>query len=169
MDTTYIIGQLANNGLVFKQLLETVSETEYKWKPSAEKWCLLEVVCHLYDEERDDFRARLKHVLENPSAQLPPADPVGWVKDRDYPNQDYKKMLDSFLTERQLTIDWLGKLQNPKWDNAYIHPKYGPLSASMIFTNWLAHDYLHIRQIIATKYQYLKETSGENLYYAGKW
>jgi uncharacterized protein YutE (UPF0331/DUF86 family) len=43
------------------------------------------------------------------------------------------------------------------------------LSAKMIFKNWLAHDYLHIRQIIRLKFEYLKGFTGENLSYAGDW
>jgi hypothetical protein len=39
----------------------------------------------------------------------------------------------------------------------------------MFLHNWLAHDYLHIRQIIRIKYDYLKKTSGEILLYAGEW
>jgi hypothetical protein len=39
----------------------------------------------------------------------------------------------------------------------------------MIFANWLAHDYLHIRQILRLKYEYLKSISEEDLSYAGEW
>lgn len=37
----------------------------------------------------------------------------------------------------------------------------------IISNNWLAHDYLHMRQII--KYQYLKEKTNIDLQYAGNW
>ena len=35
--------------------------------------------------------------------------------------------------------------------------------------NWLAHDYLHIRQIIRLKFAYLQQLSKEDLSYAGNW
>ena len=39
----------------------------------------------------------------------------------------------------------------------------------MMLTNWLAHDYLHIRQIIKLKFDFLKDQSDEHLSYAGEW
>lgn len=169
MKVNYIIEQLESNTETFRQLLEAIPKEEYLWKPQPEKWCLLEVVCHLYDEEREDFRARLKQVLDDPEQGLNQIDPEGWVAARKYIEQDYDQKLNDFLTERELSVDWLRTLHEPKWDNAYIHPKFGPLTAAMFFANWLAHDYLHIRQIIGIKHAYLKEVSGQYLKYAGDW
>ena len=78
-------------------------------------------------------------------------------------------MLQAFLQERTSSIKWLESLSSPQWDNAYEHPTIGPMSGAMILSNWLAHDYLHIRQITRLKYTYLKALSGQNLGYAGEW
>jgi hypothetical protein len=43
------------------------------------------------------------------------------------------------------------------------------MSAEMFLANWLAHDFLHVRQIIATRFHYLSHTTGESLGYAGNW
>ena len=66
-------------------------------------------------------------------------------------------------------MEWLMNLDNPQWDNYYEHPKFGKMSAKLFFTNWLAHDYLHIRQILKLKFDYLKFISKEDLNYAGNW
>ena len=79
MNHTKIIQELSRNRNVFESLLSGIEEEEYLWRPMHEKWCLLEIVCHLYDEEREDFRRRTRLVLENPTEPLPPIDPVGWV------------------------------------------------------------------------------------------
>jgi hypothetical protein len=129
----------------------------------------LEIVCHLYDEEREDFRARLKYVLEVPTEPFPPINPTGWVTERAYLKQDYAETLNNFLKERQQSVEWLQTLTSPKWDNAYDHPKFGSMSAKMFLSNWLAHDYLHVRQIIKLKFDYLKKLTGETLIYAGEW
>ncbi len=70
-----IIEELDKNRFVFENLLKNKNEEEYLWKPSPDKWCLLEIICHLYDEEREDFRARTKHTLETPNEPLPKIDP----------------------------------------------------------------------------------------------
>ena len=169
MNQAYHIAELSRNLAVFQSLLSGLSKEEYQWRWQEDKWCLQEIVCHLYDEEREDFRQRTKSVLEDPSRQLPLFDPTAWVKDRDYMGQQYEKVLQNFLKERRTSIDWLESLSDPKWDNAFQHHKLGPLSAGFFLSNWVANDYLHIRQILNLKYMYLKEATGYRLDYAGHW
>ncbi|MBT8185179.1 MAG: DinB family protein [Eudoraea sp.] len=146
-----------------------LTQAEYLWRPGPDKWCLLELICHLYDEEREDFRARTKHTLETPAKQMPPIDPLGWVVERKYKQQDFADKLTAFLEEREHSVAWLQSLQSPKWDNAYDHPEFGQMTAKMFLSNWLVHDYIHIRQILKVKFGYLQQLSNENLTYAGNW
>ena len=169
MNSNYIISELKKNKLVFNELLENLDDNLITWKSTPDKWSLLEIVCHLVDEEINDFRARLKSTLENPEKELIPIDPIGWVISKKYIEQNYNTKLVEFLNEREKSIIYLEQLKEPKWDNFYQHAKFGKLSAKLFFTNWLAHDYLHIRQIIKLKYDYLSFTSKENLNYAGNW
>ncbi len=169
MNELDIIEQLEKNIPVFKSLLEEVPEDLYRWKPAPDKWSLLEIVCHLYDEEREDFRTRVRLTLADPEKPLPTFNPVKWVTEREYSKQDYFHKLLSFLSERQNSVDWLKSLENLNWKNAYQHPKFGPMSALLFLNNWLAHDYLHIRQINKNKYLYLKEHVKTSLDYAGNW
>ena len=169
MDHSRLIAQLACHRTIFLPLLTGLTAEEVRWKPAPEKWCLLEVVCHLHDEEREDFRARLKHVLETPEAPLPPIDPTGWVAARKYMEQDFGAMRDKFLAERDRSVAWLQGLKNPAWTNAWQHPEYGPMSASLFLVNWVAHDLHHFRQINVLRYGYLASISSETLKYAGNW
>ena len=169
MDTNYIICELQRNKLVIKELLQNLDCNIITWKPSPEKWCLLEIICHLNDEECEDFRARLMNTLENPTQDFTSIDPVGWVSSRNYIERDFRTELKEFLQERDDSIELLKQLKNPNWENFYPHPKFGNLTAKMFFTNWLAHDYLHIRQIIKLKFDYLSVTTNEKLHYAGNW
>ena len=169
MEYNKIIQELTRNKLVFKELLTGLGQEEYLWKQNPDKWCLLEIICHLYDEEREDFRTRTKQVLESPELPLPKIDPVGWVKERNYLHQNFSQKLDDFLSEREQSVKWLNSLENPKWNNAYDHPKLGKMTAKLFLSNWLAHDYLHIRQITRLKFDYLNYKSGEDLSYAGNW
>ncbi|GGK13683.1 hypothetical protein GCM10007962_04930 [Yeosuana aromativorans] len=142
MTITQIINQLGNNQYIFKSLLVLKSKEEYLWRPQPEKWCLKEIVCHLLDEERDDFRARVKHTLETPLLEMPSINPEGWVLERRYMSQNYDKQVHEFLEERNHSISWLHAQINANWNNVYQHPKLGPLSAKQFLANWLAHDYL---------------------------
>lgn len=169
MNHTKIIQELDRNQHVFKALLSDTLEEVRLWKPKPEKWCLLEIICHLYDEEREDFRYRTRHTLETPDKPAPPIDPETWVTQRQYMQRDFSDMLDKFLAERTASVQWLKSLSQPAWNNIYQHPELGAISAKMFLSNWLAHDYLHIRQIINLKFKYLQHYSNENLSYAGDW
>jgi hypothetical protein len=91
MNHHQIAAALEANRAVFADLFSGLSRELYLWKPDPGAWCLLEVLCHLYDEEREDFRARCRQVLEHPEAPLPKIDPVGWVQSRAYLEQDFER------------------------------------------------------------------------------
>ena len=169
MNYNKVIDELERNKNLFKSLLSNIEVKEQLWKPKVENWCLLEVVCHLLDEEKEDFRARVKHTLESPDLPMLSINPSAWVEERRYIQQNFSNTLDYFLQEREQSIAWLRSLENPNWDNFYVHEKFGEMTAKMFLSNWLAHDYLHIKQILKIKFNYLKSISDEPLSYAGDW
>ncbi|HYD22465.1 MAG TPA: DinB family protein [Flavipsychrobacter sp.] len=169
MQYDHIVSELSRNKNVFRDLFSGLKEPQIRWSQAPGKWCLLEIICHLYDEEREDFRARVAHILNDATKEMPKIDPVAWVTERKYIEQNYDEMTAKFVAEREKSIEWLQSLQNPDWQLFYRHPKVGPVSAELIFTNWLAHDYLHVRQITRLKYDYLKAHTAVPLDYAGEW
>lgn len=169
MNHELIYNALEQNAATFQALFSGVSPEEYRWRPQPDKWSLIEVLCHLHDEEREDFRARLKHTLQTPEERLPRINPVGWVTERDYAHQDYETMLKKFVEERVASVQWLRSIENPDWRATHFHPKWGAFSAQMFLENWLAHDLLHFRQIASLKYYYLAAHAGDRMDYAGTW
>lgn len=164
-----IIRELETNKTVFEALLVNSDIVLHHWKQDKEKWSLLEILCHLYDEEREDFRFRLNHILKYPKNQMPPIHPEKWVELRKYKEEDFDKRLSQFLEERSESINWLKSLENPKWDNSYSSKSFGEITAKMMLYEWLAHDYLHIRQITKLKYDYYRNALNTDINYAGEW
>ena len=164
-----IIAQLEKHHAVFQSLLSKLSPEEILWKKNPEKWCLLEIICHLHDEEVEDFRTRVAYCLERPGEDFPPIDPVGWVASREYIKQDFEEKLSQFLAQRTQSVDWLKNLENPNWESGTDHPKFGFRTAGFFLANWLAHDYLHLRQITRLRYDYLAANSATDIQYAGNW
>lgn len=165
----YIIAQLEKNKSLFQNLLEGKTKEEYLWKVDAQKWCLLEIIGHLGDEEVLDFRTRFKTVIESPGKTPPAFDPELWVTEHKYLDQDYEHQLQKFLHERTLSIQYLKGLENPPLENFYNHASFGPLNGHFFLKNWLAHDYLHIKQITRLHYDYLGAQNAVPIAYAGKW
>lgn len=169
MNEKYIINQLSKNLRTFSSMLKGIPQDLYLFKQNPEHWCILEIICHLIDEEKEDFRMRLQTVLEAPFKHPPIIDPEGWVKNRNYINQSFKEKLAEFKKERRASVTYLKALDQPKWKNYYEHPSLGPLDGHHFLRNWLAHDYLHVKQITRLKYQYLQSITSSDCRYAGNW
>ena len=169
MDRSLLIDQLARHRDVFSAIFAGLTPDEAHWKPAPEKWCALEIICHLHDEEREDFRARLAHVLGTPDQPMPKIDPQAWVTEREYMEQDLAAMLGKFVQERDKSVAWLNDLTDAPWTNAYMHPTVGPVSCDLLLTNWVAHDLHHFRQLNNLRYEYLRSHTVVPLDYAGKW
>lgn len=149
-----------------------VSEADARWKPASGNWSVLEVVRHLIDEEREDFRARVRLTLER-GGDWPKIDPPAWAIARRYNEQDFGASIAEFVRERQASIAWLRSLGDPEhvdWTIAYQHPKVGPVTAGLLLASWAAHDTLHLRQI-AKRMHDLAARDGEpnSVGYAGEW
>jgi hypothetical protein len=158
------------NATVIAALFRSVSELQARWRPSAEAWSLLEVVNHLYDEEREDFRQRLDLILHQPGAPWPPIHPGAWVTERGYNERDLQTSLDAWLQERHASLTWLRSLKNPDWGRSATAPWGGVLRAGDMLGSWLAHDHLHIRQMNELHYAYIKATAKPfDVGYAGDW
>lgn len=170
MDRARVVHRLTADARVFRGLVAGVSEEQARWKPTPEEWSLLEVVCHLADEERDDFRRRLDLTLHHPGSDWPPIDPEGWARTRGYNERDPAVALEDLLSERDRSIRWLKDLEAPDWTASHEHPKIGFLTAGDLLTSWVAHDLIHIRQMTRLHRRYLVNVVSEHSPdYAGRW
>ncbi|MCK5620295.1 MAG: DinB family protein [Candidatus Krumholzibacteria bacterium] len=154
MNLQYITGRMAVNVDAIQSLLRGVADEQARWKPAPRKWSILEVINHLYDEERLDFRPRVDSTLHNPGKAWPLFDPKELVIERNYNERDFAQSIDEFLGERQKSLDWLGGLSSPDWSLSYEHPTIGELRAGDLLAAWLAHDLLHIRQLARLQVDY---------------
>jgi DinB superfamily len=134
-------------GRTVRTLVEPLTNDEVRFKPDPGTWSVLEIVCHLGDEEVLDFRTRARLTLEDPAAAWPPIDPERWAIDRKYNERDPREALAFFETERAVSIAWLRSLASPDWSRTHQHPTIGPMAAGDVLVSWAAHDALHLAQI----------------------
>lgn len=149
-----------------------VSEADARWKPPSGNWSVLEIVRHLIDEEREDFRARVRMTLER-VPEWPKIEPSAWAIARRYNEQDFGASIAEFVRERHATIAWLRSLGDPAsvdWTIAHQHPRVGPVSAGLLLASWAAHDALHLRQIAKRLHELAARDGSPNpIDYAGDW
>ncbi|MBP7961829.1 MAG: DinB family protein [Caldilineaceae bacterium] len=169
MDLIWAQKQLAQNADRIKIMVDAVTDDEARRKPDADSWSILEVVCHLLDEERYDFRVRLNHILAGSEGAFPPIHPGDWVTSHRYNEQDLAASLADFLAERQTSLAWLETLAEPDWAATNPVP-WGVISAGEMLAAWVAHDLLHLRQLV--ELHWFRTTTHLAPYrpdYAGEW
>jgi hypothetical protein len=170
MNFAYLTSQLEHNALSIGQMIYGVTAEQARWRPGAASWSLLEVVNHLYDEERFDFRDRLDIILHRPEQAWPPINPQGWVTERHYNASDLQASLQNFLDERRRSLAWLRSLAAPDWETAAQAPWGKSMRAGDMLAAWAAHDLLHLRQLVELKWAYTtRQARPYQVRYAGEW
>ena len=154
---------------MIRALLAGISQDEAQIKPDAESWSILEVVCHLYDEEREDFREHLDFILHRQHEEWHEIDPEKWVWEREYNKQNFTEMQEKFFAERSKSMEWLKGLSEADWEKTYTS-QFGSIKAGEMFACWIAHDNLHVRQLIELRRKWIERiTQPYDIQYAGDW
>lgn len=164
-----ITRQMTVNAAAIRALLEQISSEQATWKPDPQTWCLQQVIEHVYNEERIDFRQHIKEMFHTP--------PMAWGTLKEFtwtPVGDCAQALSGFLQEREASLGWLRGLSSPDWA-ASSKAQFGPaevivLSAADVLVSWVAHDYLHLRQINELLYAWNEaQAKPHSVQYAGGW
>jgi hypothetical protein len=170
MNARHLIAALDRFGRVLPALVEGLSDGDARWKPADGAWSILEVVCHLGDEEVEDFRRRLMLTLENPAAAWPPIDPERAAVERRYNEGDLGQAVARFCAERRTSVEQLRARKSADWEAAHRHAAAGVLRAGDLLASWVAHDALHVRQIAKRMHQIAaRDGSPYTVDYAGRW
>jgi hypothetical protein len=169
MNSTSLIQQLENQAAILHRFTQGISMEQARWKPEPGSWSILEVINHLYDEEREDFRHHLDDALHHPEKPWHRIAPQDWVTQRGYNERDLSWSVQNFQDERQLSLAWLRDLKEPDWQTVYAAP-FGPITAGDLLAAWVAHDLLHLRQLVELHWAYLKRAAAPyQVEYAGEW
>jgi hypothetical protein len=169
MELDRFLTQMADDAQRVRALVEGISDEQARWRPDPESWSILEVVNHLLDEEREDFRVLLDLALHRLDEERPRIDPGAWVTERGYNERDLEESLQGFLAAREESLAWLRGLSAPDWEAVYQAP-WGPIRAGDVFAAWVAHDLLHMRQLVELHWAYTTcQLQPYEVEYAGEW
>src|SRR4051812_15258871 len=119
MEFERLYQDLAHGADIIRVLVFGVTQAEAQVKPTPETWSILEVICHLIDEERDDFRLRVDLTLNRPGETWPPIHPGAWVTERKYNERDLEQSLSEFLAERGKSLVFLKGLASSDWNTSH--------------------------------------------------
>jgi len=169
MEFSSLYLELQSSTEILRSLLAGITQEDAQIKPGRESWSILEVVCHLHDTEREDFREHLDFILHRQNEEYHTIDPQDWITSRKYNEQNFNEMKEKFFAERRKSLDWLKEISTSDWDITYTS-EYGSVSAGEMFSCWIAHDNLHSRQLVELRRHRIEEiTKPYPIEYAGDW
>jgi hypothetical protein len=169
MEFEQLFKQLEDNARIISNLTHGISNERARWRPDPDSWSVLEVINHLYDEEYDDFRERLDCILHHPESPWRRIDVHGRVTEREYNKRDLEESVQNFRKAREESLSWLREMESPDWDATWKAP-FGQITAGDMFSSWVAHDILHIRQLVELHWFYtLTLIHPYRVDFAGSW
>ena len=141
--------ELARFPGVLESLLGGLDAAGWRARPAPSEWAPVEVVCHLRDEEVEDFGARVGVILAG-GARVAPIEPERWAVERRYAEADGPAALAEFRARRAASLVLLAAAAPERLAGALEHQRTGRLSGLDLVAAWVAHDRLHLAQLAAT-------------------
>ena len=141
--------ELARFSSLLELLVGELDETSWRARPAPDEWSPGEIVCHLRDEETEDFGARLRVILQG-GARFEPNDPERLAEERQYQHANPSEALAAFRARRMTSLDLLDSVQPDRLLGTAETPSGRRLSGLDLLASWVAHDRLHLHQLAGT-------------------
>ncbi len=141
--------RLAGNLAALMGIAGDIPPEAWAMRPHADEWTPVEVVCHLFESERDVQRPRLETILAEDNPFLSEPNPPPGPATRACPS-DGRIVARGFATERQITLDLLARLEPGDWQRPARHYIFGPTTLLEMAAFTAQHDRLHFVQLCQT-------------------
>jgi DinB superfamily len=141
--------ELARLPAVLEVLLAGLAEAVARTRPAETEWSPVEILCHLRDEEVEDFGARLRVIVDGGSDFAPIA-PERWAEERRYREASLPDVQAALRVRRQASLDLLASVAPESLEGSRPLGRLGRLSGLDLVAAWVAHDRIHLAQLAGT-------------------
>jgi hypothetical protein len=153
VDPSALVGESRRELAHFPALLDAavagLDPKAWRERPAPHEWAPIEIVCHLRDEEAEDFGARVRVILGG-GDRFAPIDPERWAVERRYRDDDPRVALAAFGRLRDANVALLEGARAEALARAVAHSSGAPLSGFDLVAAWVTHDRLHLHQLAGT-------------------
>jgi uncharacterized damage-inducible protein DinB len=98
-------------------------EKMLRYKPSPEKWCILEVVGHLADIEIV-YAHRFRQMLADTKPVIAPMDQDAWARNLGYTETPLAEMIAAYGLNRHATVQLLRRMKPGDLEKTAFHPEF---------------------------------------------
>jgi hypothetical protein len=133
-----------------KEIAAAVSglpEKVLRYKPSPEKWCVLEILGHLADVEII-YGYRLRQMLADTKPVIAPLDQNAWTRNLNYLNSPASELIAFYGLGRHHNLRLLRGLKAPDLSKSAFHPEMQKdITVADLVERMGGHGAGHLRQI----------------------
>jgi hypothetical protein len=133
-----------------KQIASAVSSLNDKtlrYKPSPEKWCILEILAHIADMEIL-YAYRLRQMLADKNPVIAPIDQNAWAKNLGYLESSPAELVALYGLNRHATLQLLRRLKPGDLEKSAQHPELKrPVTVAEYVGMMAGHGPNHLAQI----------------------
>lgn len=140
---------LGRTPAMVEHLVADLDGDGWRARPAPAEWSAVEIVCHLRDEDAEDFGARVQAVLTG-SGPVPPIDPEAWAVTRRYREAEPTDALRAFRALREASLAMLSGASAEALRARLAHPGGLRLTGLDLVAAWMTHDRLHLHQLAGT-------------------
>jgi hypothetical protein len=130
-------------------LLQGCDAETARTRPAPAEWSPVEIVCHLRDEESEDFGARVRVIVEG-AAGFEPINPERWAVERRYQEASLPDAVEALRSRRRESLGFLAAVAPERLEDARVLGRIGRLSGRDLLAAWVAHDRIHLAQLAGT-------------------
>jgi hypothetical protein len=139
-----------------KQIAAAVSglpDKTLRYKPSPDKWCILEILGHLADAEVITAY-RIRQMLADKDPVIAPIDQDAWAKHLGYLESSVPELVALYGLNRHATLQLLRRIKPQDLAKSAFHPELKkPLTVAEMVERMAAHGPNHLAQIERLKMQ----------------
>ncbi|WP_248923995.1 DinB family protein [Paenibacillus hamazuiensis] len=123
-----------------------LTEEQLKWKSAPEKWSVTEVLAHLADHSIV-FSFRIRKLIAEPGAQLPPFQQDPWVGESRANQSSVHDILAVYQALLSYNILLFKRIPAEAWEKTAISPRGTEVSLLDSFQSFVKHVQTHLAQI----------------------
>lgn len=124
-----------------------LSDKVLRYKPSADKWCILEIIGHLADTELIQGY-RLRQMMADQKPVIAPIDQDAWAKNLGYLEASPAELVAQYGLNRHHNLRLLRRLKPQELSRSAWHPeRNADVNLESIVTMFANHDANHLAQI----------------------
>jgi hypothetical protein len=147
-DLNQTISVLERTPLVFRNLLNNLSQQWTHGNEGPDTWSPYDIIGHLVHGEKTDWMPRLEIILsDDPNKTFEPYDRFAQFEMSK--GKSLGDLLDKFEVLRKKNLRTLKSkfLSSEELTRKGIHPELGPVTLSQMLSAWVVHDLGHIAQV----------------------